>query len=417
MNINTQRGISRRTLLRAAGATIGLPLLEAMMPAFAKAEAAKKIPRRMVCIQTNMGIMPQFFFPEKAGADYAATPYLEMLAAHRQQMTVFSGVSHPGVAGGHVAEKCFITGTPHPDRGGFRNWVSLDQFAAEQIGNRTRYPSLVLAMSNEGGTLSYTRSGAPIPAERSPKKLFQKLFAQGKPEEVEANVEALRQGRSMLDFVGEQSKRLNRSLSKSDQARVDEYFTSVRELEQRLHSSEEWEHKPKPVVAAQAPDDIDDAREFVAKTRLILDVMKLALETDSTRIISLFVDTTVIHPITHHGNRPEVVAELRAKEEAQFAALAAFLAALAATKEEGETLLDRTMVLYGTPMGSANSHSNTNLPVLLAGGGFKHGQHLAFDKVNNYPLANLYVSMLQRLGIETGEFSTGKGTMRGLEMA
>jgi len=417
MNINTQRGISRRTLLRAAGATIGLPLLEAMMPAFAKAEAAKKIPRRMVCIQTNMGIMPQFFFPEKAGADYAATPYLEMLAAHRQQMTVFSGVSHPGVAGGHVAEKCFITGTPHPDRGGFRNWVSLDQFAAEQIGNRTRYPSLVLAMSNEGGTLSYTRSGAPIPAERSPKKLFQKLFAQGKPEEVEANVEALRQGRSMLDFVGEQSKRLNRSLSKSDQARVDEYFTSVRELEQRLHSSEEWEHKPKPVVAAQAPDDIDDAREFVAKTRLILDVMKLALETDSTRIISLFVDTTVIPNITHHGGRPEVIADLRAKEEGQFAALAAFLAALAATKEEGETLLDRTMVLYGTPMGSANSHSNTNLPVLLAGGGFKHGQHLAFDKVNNYPLANLYVSMLQRLGLETNEFSTGKTTMKGLELS
>jgi len=364
-----------------------------------------------------MGIMPQFFFPEKAGADYAATPYLEKLAAHRQQMTVLSGVSHPGVAGGHVAEKCFITGTPHPDRGGFRNWVSLDQFAAEQIGNRTRYPSLVLAMSNEGGTLSYTRSGAPIPAERSPKKLFQKLFAQGKPEEVAANVEALRQGRSMLDFLGEQSKRLNRSLSKSDQARVDEYFTSVRELEQRLHSSEEWEYKPKPVVAAQAPDDIEDGREFVAKTRLMFDVMKLALETDSTRIISLFVDTTVIHQITHHGNRPEVVADLRAKEEAQFDALAAFLTALAATREEGETLLDRTMVLYGTPMGSANSHSNTNLPVLLAGGGFKHGQHLAFDKVNNYPLANLYVSMLQRLGLETNEFSTGKTTMKGLELS
>ena len=416
MNISLNRHLSRRTFLRGAGITLALPFLDAMRPVFGAAAAVAK-PRRMVCIQTNMGIMPQFFFPEKAGADYAATPYLEKLAAHRQQMTVLSGVSHPGVAGGHVAEKCFITGTPHPDRGGFRNWVSLDQFAAEQIGNRTRYPSLVLAMSNEGSTLSYTRSGAPIPSERSPKKLFQKLFAQGKPEEVAANVEALRQGRSMLDFVGEQSKRLNRSLSKNDQARVDEYFTSVRELEQRLHSSEEWEHKPKPVVAAQAPDDIDDAREFVAKTRLMFDVMKLALETDSTRIISLFVDTTVIHNITHHGGRPEVIADLRAKEEAQFDALAAFLSALAATKEEGETLLDRTMVLYGTPMGSANSHSNVNLPVLLAGGGFKHGQHLAFDKVNNYPLANLYVSMLQRLGIKTGEFSTGKGTMRGLEMA
>ena len=415
-SITLTRPLNRRTFLRGAGITLALPFLEAMLPRLATAATAAAKPRRMICIETNMGIMPQFFFPEKAGADYAATPYLEKLAAHRGQLTVFSGVSHSGVTGGHAAEKCFITGTPHPERGGFRNWVSLDQLAAEQIGNRTRYPSLVLAMSNEGSTLSYTRSGAPIPSERSPKKLFQRLFVQGKPEEVEANVEALRQGRSMLDFVGDQTKRLNRSLSKSDQQRMDEYFTSVRELERRLHSSEEWEHKPKPVVTAKAPDDIDDAREFVAKTWLMLDVMKLALETDSTRVISLFIDTTVIHNITHHGGRPEAITELRAKEEAQFAALGAFLAALAATKEENETLLDRTMVLYGTPMGSANSHSNVNLPVLLAGGGFKHGQHLAFDTKNNYPLSNLYLSMLQRLGIETDAFSTSKGTMRGLEM-
>ena len=417
-SITLSPSLNRRTFLRGAGITLALPFLEAMLPRLATAaatEAAK--PRRMICIETNMGIMPQFFFPEKAGADYAATPYLEKLAAHRKQLTVFSGVSLPGVTGGHAAEKCFITGTPHPERGGFRNWVSLDQLAAEQIGNRTRHPSLVLAMSNEGSTLSYTRSGAPIPSERSPKKLFQRLFAQGKPEEIAANVEALRQGRSMLDFVGDQTKRLNRSLSKSDQQRMEEYFTSVRELERRLHSSEEWEHKPKLVVAAQAPDDIDDAREFVAKTRLMLDVMKLALETDSTRVISLFIDTTVIHGITHHGGRPDVITDLRAKEEAQFAALGDFLTALAGTKEENETLLDRTMVLYGTPMGSANSHDNNNLPVLLAGGGFKHGQHLAFDTKNNYPLSNLYLSMLQRLGIEADAFSTSQGTMRGLELS
>src|SRR6185436_3277115 len=139
--------------------------------------------------------------------------------------------------------------------------------------------SLVLARSSESqSTLSYTRSGAPIPAEKSPKKLFQKLFVQGKPEDVAANVEAIRQGRSMLDFVGEQSRRLNRSLSHSDQQRMDEYFTSVRELEQRLHSSEDWEQKPKPVITAKAPDDIEDGREFVAKTKLMFDVMKLALE-------------------------------------------------------------------------------------------------------------------------------------------
>jgi len=413
----TRSPLDRRTFLRAVGVSMALPLLDAMQPRSVAALAVDAIPRRMVAIETNMGIMPQFFFPEKAGRDYALSPYLQRLAAHRANMTVFSGVSLPGVTGAHAAEKCFLTGTPHPERGGFRNGVSLDQLAAEQIGNKTRYPSLVLAMTSEGATLSYTRSGAPIPAERSPKKVFQTLFIQGKKEEMAANVEALRQGRSMLDFLGDQSKRLDRSLSRDDQRRMDQYRTSVRELEARLHSSEEWEYKPKPQVTAKAPEDIDDNREFVKKTKLMFDVIKLAIETDSSRLISLFIDTTVIHNITHHGNRPETIAELRGKEEGQFDVLNGFLSSLAQTKEEGQTLLDRTMVLYGTPMGSANSHSNTNLPVLLAGGGFKHGQHLAFDTQNNYPLSNLYVSMLHRLGIEAKEFSTSKGTMTGLELS
>ncbi|MBY0522132.1 MAG: DUF1552 domain-containing protein [Gemmataceae bacterium] len=409
------RALSRRGFLRGAGVALALPWLECMLPACKGSTPA--VPRRMVAIETNMGILPQYFFPEKAGRDYESTPYLEKLAAVRKQTTIFSGVSHPGVTGAHAAEKCFLTGTPHPERGGFRNWISLDQFAAERVGNQTRYPSLVLAMSNEGSTLSFTRSGAPIPAERSPNKIFQKLFMQGKPDEVAAAVEALRQERSMLDFVADQSKRLNRTLGPSDRQRMDQYFTSVRELEQRLSSQEAWEHRPKPKVDAKPPQDIDDQREFVRKTQLMFDVIKLALETDSSRIVSLFIDTTVIHNITHHGNRPDVLAELRGKEEGQFEVLGSFLKSLNEAKEGGESLLDRTMVLYGTCMGSANSHSNYNLPVLLAGGGFKHGQHLAFDQKNNYPLTNLFVSMLQRLGVEVGEFSTGKGTMRGLEMA
>lgn len=374
-------------------------------------------PRRLVCIETNMGILPQYFFPERAGRDFALTPYLEKLAAVRGQWTVFSGVSHPAVTGGHAAEKCFLTGTPHPERGGFRNWISVDQFAAERIGNQTRYPSLVLAMSIESNqTLSFTRSGAPIPAERSANRLFRRLFLQGRPEDIAANVEALRQDRSMLDFVSDQSRRLERRLSPSDRQRLDQYFTSVRELEQRMHASEQWEHRPKPRVNAQPPTDIDDSREFVRKTQLMLDVMKLAIETDSSRFISLFIDTTVIHNITHHGNRPEVLAELRSKEEGQFEVLGRFLRSLHETREQDQTLLDRTMVLYGTCMETANSHSNYNLPVLLAGGGFRHGQHLAFDSQSNYPLTNLFVSMLQRLGIEANEFSTGRSTMRGLEM-
>jgi hypothetical protein len=407
--------LSRRAFLRGAGVALTLPMLSAMRTVVAAGK--QDVPRRMVLIETNMGVLPEFFFPEKAGKEYSLTPYLKRLADFRNQLTVLSGVSLPGVTGGHAAEKCFLTGTPHPERGGFRNGVSLDQVAAEHIGDRTRYPALVLGVGNEGQTLSYTRSGAPIPIERSPRKLFEKLFLQGNAAEVAAKMEQLAQGRSTLDFVNEQAKRLNGSLCAEDRQRLQQYFTSVRDLEKRLASAQEWEKKPKPKTTAKPPEDIKDHREFAKQMAVLFDVIKLALETDSSRLVSVFVDTTVIHNITHHGNRPEVIAELRAKEESQFDSLASFLKSLAQTKEQEATLLDRTMVLYGTCMGSANSHSNTNLPVLLAGGGFKHGQHLAFDTKNNYPLTNLYVSMLQRLGLEIGEFSSGKSTMRGLEMA
>ena len=197
---------------------------------------------------------------------------------------------------------------------------------------------------------------------------------------------------------------------------MDQYFTAVRDLEQRLQSSEAWEHRPKPKVEAQPPEDITDPQEFARRTGQMLDIVRLALETDSTRVVSLFIDTTVIHNITHHGNRPELLTELRGKEEGQFDVLNGFLDGLAGVGEQAQSLLNSTMVLYGTCMGSANSHSNSNLPTLLVGGGFRHGQHLAFDSVNNYPLSNLYVSMLQRLGMEVDSFSTGTGTMRGLEM-
>ncbi len=250
---------------------------------------------------------------------------------------------------------------------GFENGISLDQFAAEHIGSQTRFPSLVLAITNENTTVSYTRSGAPIPADKSPRLLFEKLFVQGRPDEIEARVEELRRGRSTLDFVADQSKRLSRNLSNVDQQRLAEYQSSVRELERRLHSAQEWEHRPKPKVDAKPPAENMDPKQFVERSGMMFDVMKLALETDSTRIVSLMIDTTVIHNITHHGNRPEVLEELKGHEQRQFDALNRFLTGLRSTGEQGSSLLDRTMVLYGTCMGSANSHSNDNLPVMLAG--------------------------------------------------
>lgn len=416
--MSKHRALDRRAFLRGAGVCLSLPLLDAMRPAMARG-AAPSAPRRMVAIQTNQGILPQFFFPEQAGRDFELTPYLKILEAHRRQITVFSGLSHPDVDGGHAAERTFLTGAPHPGGPAFRNTISLDQVAAEQIGSATRFAALTIAATNENPVVSVTRNGVAIPPERSPAKLYKQLFVNAKASEIQQRVHELSKGRSLLDFVAESAQQLQKDVGPRDRQRLDQYFTSVRDLEQRMVRLEEWEQKPKPTVAATAPEDVGDAARFVEKTRLMLEIVRLAIETDSTRLVSFFLDATPIHNLTHHGNRPEVIAELRKIEEQELETLNGFLNSLASAKEGDETLLDRTMVLYGTCMGSANSHSNHNLPVLLAGGGFKHGQHLAFDPKpgRNYPLANLYVSMLQRLGMEIDKFASSTGTMRGLEMA
>ncbi len=414
--------MDRRSFLRGAGAALALPWLEGL------AGARAEVPRRLVAIQTNQGILPQEFFPAAAGRGYALTPYLEILKEFREDFTVFSGVSHPQVDGFHQAEKSFLTAAPHPGSGAFRNTVSLDQLAAEAIGDRTRFPALPLTISTERSrSLSYTRGGSLLPAEHSPAKLYQRLFVQGTPQEVERAVEDLRVGRSLLDAVGDRAKDLEGKLGARDRERMDQYFTSVRDLEERFRKMEAWERRPKPAVKAPKPADVTDGGDLAGRTRLMFDMIRLALETDSTRLVTVFIATEGIvaripgvthetHSLTHHGNRPEALAELKKIEEVQFRQLAGLLKGLRESKEDGATLLDRTMVLYGTCMGNANSHANTNLPLLLAGGGFKHGQHLAFDVKKNEPLPNLFVSMLQRLGLEIDRFASSSGTMKGLEM-
>jgi len=424
--MTTRRTLSRRTFLRGAGVALSLPMLDVMRPAFAK-DSATTLPRRMIAIQTNMGIIPQYFFPEGTGKDYKLSPYLELLKDHRADMTVLSGVSHPQVDGGHMAERSFLTAAPHPGSGAFRNSVSLDQIAAEQIGTNTRFPTLATRIGHENGSLSYTRGGVMIPSERSVSALYKKMFVQGTAKEIEARLRDLKTGHSVLDFVNDSAKRLEKDLGPKDKDRLDQYFTSVRDLEEQLKKAKEWETKPKPVVKVAEPKDAATGQVATAH-KLMYDLIRLALETDSTRLVTVFINTIGVstdipgvthetHSITHHGNRPETLAELKAVEDAQFKALADLLTGLKGTKEQGGSLFDRTMVLYGTCMGSANSHSNTNLPVLIAGGGFKHAGHLAFDTKKNYPLPNLFVSMLQRLGLETDKFATSTGTFRGLELA
>lgn len=419
------RKIERRTFLKAAGVCLGLPLLDVMKVSAAE---EKSLPRRFVGIMTNQGILPEFFFPKQTGKDYEPPPYLDILKEHRSDLTVFSGVSLPGVDGGHASEKAFLTGTPHPGRGSFRNGISLDQFAAEKIGADTRFPSLSLMVGSDSISLSWTRNGSMIPPQSSPLKLYQKLFVEDTREGKESARQRLKEDRSLLDALQDQTKKLEARVSASDRDRLDQYYTAVRDLEKRLAKAESWVDIPKPKVTMPQPAEIKDSHDLVANSRSMFDLVRLALETESTRVITVCVSLagvtprkipgvqTNTHELTHHGNREEKVSELRKIEEAQFKVLADFLTGLRTTREQGSTLLNRTSVLYGTNMGSANSHSNDNLPVLLAGGDFKHAGHLAFDRKNNYPLSNLYVSILQRLGIEAGSFSSGTSTLRGLEM-
>ncbi len=424
--------LDRRSFLKGTGVTLALPFLEAMRPNFgwARGVAEPVPPRRMLVVMTDMGILPQFYFPKTPGLNWEGTPYLDKLKDFRKDMTVLSGVSHPDVDGGHAADIAFLTGAPHPSRNGFRNTISLDQFIAAKIGHHTRFPSLSMLVGIEGRrSLSWTSDGVMIPSEMHPSELFKKMFVQGTPDEIGAQMDRLREGRSILEAVGTRAKSLEKKLGNGDRTKLDQYFTSVRETEQRLHTTEEWAQKPKPKINAKPPSDIKDSADLVGKSELIFDMAKLAFQSDSTRIATVFVEqdfnpTVKVegvshghHSLTHHGNKPENLGELRRVEEAQFGALANLLGSLRDFKEGGVSLLDQTSVLYGTNMGNANRHSNDNLPVLLAGGGFKHGQHLAFDQNQNEPLANLFVSMMQRMGIEEDRFASGTKRLSGLEFA
>ncbi len=438
--VSTRSALSRRRFLRGAGILMALPLLDAMTPAFAA--TAKRIaanatpgrkPRRMLGICNNLGLVPESFFPKDTGRDYQLSPYLETLREHRNDFTVFSGVSHPDVDGGHPADNCFLTAAPHPGSAGFRNTISLDQYIGERIGHLTRFPSLTLGVNVQQGarSLSWTGSGVLIPCDEKAADVFARMFLQGTKAETDAQVRKLETGKSILDAVASQAKDLQRSVGPRDRDRLDQYFTSVRDLEQRMQMSREWERKPKPKVTVPIPLDPTDPREYMAKVKLMYDMARLAFETDSTRSISLMLDsvnspaiefgdvktTDGYHNLSHHGRSKEKLAQLKAIDEWHMKLLADLFTQLKSVKENGEPLLDRTMIVYGSNLGNANTHVTTNLPTLFAGGGFKHGQHLAFDTQHNYPLPNLFVSMLQRMGLETDSFASSTGTMRGLEMA
>jgi hypothetical protein len=433
--------IPRRQLLRASGVALSLPFLEAMSRAGGPGAAPAAPPKRMVFIGVPFGFDPPMFVPKTSGADYELPSHLQDIAEWRGDFTVISGLSHPNTgAGGHKAEAVMLTGAPYPDYShNLKNTVSVDQAFADHVRGQTRYGSFVL--STYGGTLSYTGNGVAIPAIDRPSEIFKKLFLATTPDQANEELRRIDEGRSMLDAVGDQARRLSARIGASDRARVDEYFASVRDVEKRLQMAREWVNRPKPQAMDKPPVDIGDNALQQKKLELMIDMTHLALVTDSTRAVTIRT-FGMHHDLSHHGKEPKKLAECQAVEKQLIRSYGAILGKLKSVSEGDQTLLDSTMVLMTSNLRDGNTHWTHDLPVLLAGGGFHHGRHLAFNQpyvqelsaaetdpkssaapkktvpsmgVNQTPMCNLFTSMLRQAGMETARFSSATGPLDGLD--
>jgi len=410
--------LNRRTFLRSTGVAMALPWLESMQPAWAKEQAP---PKRMVLICNTLGLHAPALFPKKTGADYELTDYLSIIKAHRKDFTLFSGLSHPGQGGEHQCEMTWLSAAPNPGMDGFQNSISVDQYAAGKLGYVTRFPSVSLS-SDRAISQSYTSSGVMIPAEQSPSTMFAKMFLSGKPEEIARQKQKLAEGRSVLDELLSQTKILLKNAPAADRERLQEYFESVRTAEKNLAEEQVWFDRPKPEVQAKSPLDIHDKTDLVGRIRLLLNLVPLIIQTDSSRVISVVIQNnhgvpqlegvdSEHHNLSHHGRDPKRIEQLLKIERAIMGCFDEFLTAMKTKREGGGTLLDHTLTLLGSNLGNASAHDPRNNPILLAGGGLKHGRYLAHDAKNNTPLCNLFVHMLNQMNLNTDKFASSTGEL------
>lgn len=410
---------NRRTFLRSSGVALALPLLDSL--AAVEKRQADTPPQRLVFVSTSLGLYPDALFPTKTGLDYESTEYLSLLDEHRGDFTIFSGLSHPDQGGEHATEKTFLSAARNPEQAGFRNSISVDQYAASQLGYVTRFPSLSLS-TDTVRSQSFTSSGVMVPAEDSPAKLFAKLFLRGSADEMKAKQRQLAQGRSILDELRSQTKTLRSSAGKADRDRLDEYLTALRSAEQDLVASQSWMDVPKPIVDADQPVDIADKTDLVGRTRLMMNLVPLILQTDSSRVVSVVIQDHFVapqidgvsaehHNLSHHGRDAKKIAQLKLIESAILTSVGDLWGGLKSKSEADGNVFDNTTLLFGSNLGNANAHSTDNLPIFVAGGRLPHAGHVSLDKTNNTPLCNLFVHMLNQAGIETEQFGTSTGEL------
>ena len=414
--------ISRRTALKASGIAIALPLLESMQPAIGREPATQ--PKRMVLICNTLGLYSPSLFPKTIGAEYESTEYLDLLQEHRDDFTLFSGLSHPDQNGKepHDTEMTWLSAARNPGLGGFKNSISLDQLAANQLGSATRFPSIALSSKSQKSQ-SYTSNGVMLPAFDRPSTVFAKLFLDGSPQAVRRQRQRLADGRSILDAVAEQTRSLNRQTSSHDRRQLDEYLAAIRAAEKEVAETEAWLDRPKPRVDEKPPQDIADSADLIGRLRALMNLIPLILQTDSSRIVTVVIQghhavpkiqgvTAEHHNLSHHGQDPQKIEQLKTIETEILKCFSGFLTRMAQPQQAIGRLLDQTTVLFGSNLGNANAHDPNNLPIILAGGGYNHRHFVAYDKQHNTPLCNLFVNMLNNMEIETVSFgsSTGKLT-------
>ena len=426
----TKLQVDRRLFVRGAGVSLALPMLESLTDAASGAEQSNDDTaqaNRFVCVAPDYGIYPPAFFPEQSGRDYTMPESLKMMQRHRGDMSVFSHLDHPGVGGGHGCTRTFLNGIKASDANGDRSrLLSLDQVIARKVGMDNRFPALV---TGNGAPISYTEAGIPVPSVPTPDRFFNLLFVDDDAKTKGRQRQAVSDNASILDVLLEDSKSLQPKLASQDRVKLDEYLTAVRETERKLIRRKDWIDIPKPKVKAPKRDEDEyDQSGYPYDMSLFFEIMVLALQTESTRVLTYQMPggnrmfpfdgiTMGYHTLTHHGKDPEKAAQIQIIDRYYLSQLAGFLDRLKKTKDKaGRPLLDSTVVLFGSGMGNASSHSSRNVPVLVAGGGLKHGSHHAFGKDDQAetPLCNLYVTLLRQFGIETERFASSNGDLNHL---
>ena len=408
--------VNRRNFLRGAGVCLAVPSLEAFGSASQKAQPV----RRFVAVGNPFGFFPDGFFPEQTGANYQLPLLLKPLARHRKRFTVFSHLDHD-LSGGHDACHCFLSGIKvgegkyHPEGN-----ISLDQKMADWVGARTRFPSLHLG---NGSNQSWTRNGIQVRSEADPKRVFDAMFLDDSVDARKAWRLRMGLDGSVLDAVREQAKGFSRKLGARDRQKLDQYFTAVRELERKLRMNAQWIDRPKPKINAKRPEKGEGQKENLP---LYYELIALALQTDSTRVATAWANGGNLledfglsfpsyHKYSHHGRLPELVEGLLKIELHQMECLAVFLDRLKFAEDDlnGGNLLDHTTVLVGSGLANGSSHSTRDMPILVAGGGFKHGTHKKYleQPGKRVPLNNLYLNLLHRFGVETDRFNTSTGSL------